>query len=142
MKHIILLLAAYALAAQANAHTIEGTLMLKGALKTKITVNNLKTTCKVKVEKVKNLLVEDSFGNPAYDVRASMSLDGSDFERNLSVKFDKEFRLNNLFTVGNGTEVRDLEYQSTEGATMLIDNQGRIKNATFPTQYGKISCAF
>lgn len=142
MKYIITLLAAYALSAQANAHVIEGTLVLKGAIKTKIVVNSLKTTCKVKVEKVKNLLVEDSFGNPAYDIRVNMSLDGSDFERGLSVKHDKEYRMNNLFTVGNGTEVRDFEYASTEGATLNIDKEGRIKAASFPTQYGKINCAF
>lgn len=141
MKKIIFgLLAMTALSA--NAHVIEGTLVLKGAIKTKIVVNTLKTTCKVKVEKVKNLLVEDSFGNPAYDIRVNMSLDGSDFERNLSVKFDKEYRMNNLFTVGNGTEVRDFEYYSPEGATLNIDKEGRIKSASMPTQYGKINCAF
>jgi hypothetical protein len=141
MKNVIFGLMAFS-ALSASAHMIEGTLVLKGAIKTKIVVNNLKTTCKVKVEKVKNLLVEDSFGNPAYDLKVSMSLDGSDFERNLSVKFDKEFRLNNLFTVGTGTEVRDLEYKSTDGATMNVDREGRIKAASFPTQYGKINCAF
>jgi hypothetical protein len=141
MKKIIFgLLAITALSA--NAHVIEGTLVLKGAIKTKIVVNTLKTTCKVKVEKVKNLLVEDSFGNPGYDLRVNMSLDGSDFERSLSVKFEKEFRMNNLFTTGSGTEVRDLEYFSSEGATLNVDKEGRIKAASFPTQYGKINCAF
>lgn len=141
MKKIIFgLIATTALTAQ--AHTIEGTLVLKGAIKTKIVVNNLTTTCKVKVEKVKNLMLEDSYGNPAYDVRVNMNLDGSDQERRRLVKFDKDFRLNNLFVVGTGTEVRDFEYQSAEGATMTIDGQGRIKNVSFPTPYGKINCAF
>lgn len=141
MKKIIIgLLAVTVLSA--NAHVIEGTLVLKGAIKTKIVVNNLKTTCKVKVEKVKNLLEEDSFGNPAYDLKVNMSLDGSDFERNLSVKFDKDFKLNNLFKTETGSEVRDLEYFSADGATLNVDSEGRIKSASFPTQYGKISCAF
>ena len=126
----------------AFAHEIEGTLILKGAIKTKIMVNGLKTTCKVKIEKVKNLLVEDSFGNPAYNVRADVSLDGNDFERNLSVKYSKEIWFNNLFTTATGTEVRDLEYAAADKSTMNIDGNGRIKVVTFPFNGRTITCSF
>ena len=139
MKNIILLLA---LSLTASAHMIEGTLMLKGAIKTKIVVNTVKTTCKVKIEKVRNLMQEDSLGNPAYIVRANISLDGSDFERSLSVKFDRDFMFDNLFTTATGTEVRDFDYKSPEGAAMKIDGEGRVKSVSFPTQYKLITCTF
>ncbi len=140
MKNIII--ATLFLSSLAHAHMIEGTLMLKGAAKSKIIVNTLKTTCKAKVDKVKNLMQEDSFGNPAYSVKINLSLDGSDFERNLSVKFDRDFMFDNLFVSGNTSEVRDLEYKSAEGATLRIDKEGRIKMVTFPSTYKTITCTF
>ncbi len=141
MKNI-LLISILAFAATSFAHTIEGTLVLKGSIKTKIFVNDLKTTCKVKVEKVKNLMQEDSFGNPAYKVRVEISLSGRDYERDLSVKLDRELWLHNLFTVGGRTEVRDLEYTSAEGVKMNIDRNGRIQKVIFPFQSQKITCSF
>jgi hypothetical protein len=39
------------------AHEIEGTLMLKGSLKTKIVVNGVKSTCRLKVEKDRKSVV-------------------------------------------------------------------------------------
>lgn len=141
MKHLIIgLLAAFSLSA--FAHNIEGTLILKGAIKTKIVVNTVKTTCKLKIEKVKNLLVEDSFGNPAYNVRANISLHGEDMERRLSVKMDKEVWFNNLFTVAAGTEVRDLEYAAADGSKMMIDSEGRIQSVSFNYNSRPINCAF
>jgi hypothetical protein len=141
MKNIIIVSLA-ALSMNLNAHMIEGTLMLKGAIKTKIRLNGIKTTCKVKVEKVKNLLVEDSFGNPAYDVKINVDLSGSDYQRGVSVNFDRDFRMINLFTIGNGTEVRDLEYFSNDGASLKIDKEGRVKSIAFPYNYQTISCVF
>lgn len=141
MKNITLAIIALG-SLTASAHMIEGTQVLKGTIKTKIIVNSVKTTCRAKVEKVKNLMLEDTFGNPAYNVRVDMGLDGNDFERNLSVKFDKEFWLNNLFTVANGTEVRDFEYASKDGATMNIDRTGRIRKVTFLYQNKQITCTF
>lgn len=141
MKKIIIIAAAL-VSLSSFAHTIEGTLILKGAIKTKLVVNNLKTTCKVKVEKVKNLLVEDSFGNPAYNVRVDVSLDGNNSERTQTVKYDKEIWFNNLFKTSNGTEVRDLEYASADGARMIIDREGRLESVTFPSPYKTITCAF
>lgn len=141
MKTIIALLST-AFILSASAHNIEGTLVLKGTIKTKIMVNNLKTTCKVKVEKVKNLMLEDSFGNPAYNVRLDINLSGNDYERNLSVKFDRDFWVNNLFSTNSGSMVKDLEYASEEGTQMLINRQGRIKSVSFPFNGRQINCAF
>lgn len=141
MKNIIIASIA-ALSLTTFANTIEGTLILKGSLKTKMIVNTVKTTCKVKVEKVKNLLLEDSFGNPAYHVRIDVSLDGNDLNRNLTVKFDKEIWFNNLFKTASGTEVRDLEYAAADGSRLLIDREGRIESVSFPSPYKTITCAF
>lgn len=141
MKKIIIIAAAL-VSLSSFAHTIEGTLILKGAIKTKLVVNNLKTTCKVKVEKVKNLLVEDSFGNPAYNVRVDVSLDGNNSERTQVVKHSKEIWFNNLFKTESGTEVRDLEYAAADGSRMLIDKEGRLESVTFPSPYKTITCAF
>ncbi len=124
------------------AHTIEGTLILKGAIKAKIVVNSVKTNCKVRIEKVKNLMLEDSFGNPAYKVRANISLDGTDLNRNSSVKMDKDVWFNNLFTVGAGTEVRDLEYATAEGSKMNIDTEGRVRSVSFNYNSQPINCSF
>lgn len=141
MKNIIIS-SLLVLATSSFAHTIQGTLILKGSIKTKIYVNNVKTTCKVKVEKVKNLMLEDSYGNPAYNVRINVNLSGRDHERDLSVKFDRELWVNNLFTSGNTTEVRDLEYASNDGLKMKIDGEGRIENVTFLYGSRLITCSF
>lgn len=141
MKYLIIgLVAVFSMSAM--AHNIEGTLILKGTRKTKIVVNTVKTTCKLKIEKVKNLLVEDSFGNPAYNVRANISLDGEDLDRRISVKLNKEVWFNNLFTVAAGTEVRDLEYATADGSKMTIDSEGRILSVSFLYNSRSINCAF
>lgn len=141
MKHLIIgLIAAFSMSA--FAHKIEGTLILKGSIKSKIVVNTVKTNCKLKIEKVKNLMVDDSFGNPAYNVRAKISLDGEDLSRNISVKFDKEVWFNNLFTVASGTEVRDFDYAAADGPKMKIDSEGRVIFVSFLYNSRPINCAF
>lgn len=141
MKHLIIgLVAVFSMSA--FAHNIEGTLVLKGAIKTKIVVNTVKTTCKLKIEKVKNLMVEDSFGNPAYNVRANISLDGEDMNRRISVKLNKDVWFNNLFTVAAGTEVRDLEYAALDGSKMMIDSEGRLLSVSFLYNSRPINCSF
>lgn len=141
MKNIILTIAAV-MTLSASANTIVGVQILKGTIKQKMVVNTVKTTCKVKVEKVKNLMLEDSYGNPAYNVRLAISLDGDDVQRNLTVRYSKDLWFNNLFTVGTKTEVRDLDYVANDGSTMKIDGQGRIKNVSFGFQGQKITCSF
>jgi hypothetical protein len=141
MKNIILGLVA-TLSLSAFAHEIEGTQMLKGSRSTKLVVNSVKTTCKVKIDKVKNLLLEDSFGNPAYNVKISIDLDGSDLERNLRVKYSKTSWFNNLFTEGSGTIVKDFDYVSPEGSEVKIDDQGRLKVAKFKYSNQNITCSF
>lgn len=141
MKKIILCI----LLASTNsfAHEIEGTLMLKGALKTKILVNRVKTTCRLKVEKVRNLLKEDDYGNPAYQAQIELSLDGSDFERNLKVKYEKQMVVTNLHQIGSVKKVLDLEYfNATEQVTVIIDREGRLVRVKFPYQGQSITCSF
>ena len=127
----------------ANATEIQGTLMLKGTLKTDIMVNGVKSVCKLKVEKVKNLLEEDSFGNPAYQARIQISLDGRDFERSNKVKMDKDLTVINLHSEKNRRQVQDLEYFSiAENTKVTIDTEGRIVSTTFPFQGQTIKCNF
>jgi hypothetical protein len=127
-----------------KAHEIEGTLVLKGAIKTKIYVNMVKTTCRVKVDKVKNLLLEDSYGNPAYRVLVDLSLNGSDLERDRFIKYKRSVWLNNLFPISSkNSEVRDLEYVSAENdVKMLIDRKGRIKQINYKALEQNITCNF
>lgn len=142
MKNLFLALMTLT-ALSAQAHEIEGTLMLKGSLKTKIMVNGIKTTCKLKVEKVKNLLEEDSFGNPGYQAKVEISLDGSDFERGVKVKLDKDVLLTNLHNEGTVWKVRDLEYFSyADKVTVQIDREGRLVSTTFPYANQIVTCKF
>ena len=127
----------------AKATEIQGTLMLKGTLKTNIVVNGVKSVCKLKVEKVKNLLEEDSFGNPGYQARIQISLDGRDIERSIKVKLDKELTVINLHQEKNIRQVQDLEYFSIEENTKVtIDTEGRIVSTSFPFQGQTIKCNF
>lgn len=136
MKKILITLIAL-IALPALAHEIEGTQMLKGSLKTEIKVNYIKTTCKVKVHEVKNLMEEDQYGNPAYKVKVEVSLNGGEFLSNKKVKFEKELWMDNLFSDG----VRDLEYQG-EGIKLFITNEGRLAQVQVPFQYSTVTCNF
>lgn len=117
--------------------------MLKGSLKTKIVVNTVKSVCKLKVDKVKNILEEDSFGNPGYSAKVEISLDGSDMERNIKVKVDKKITVINMHTEGNVRQVKDFDYfNEAEKITVKIDNSGRLVSTTFPFEKQTITCKF
>ncbi len=124
------------------AHTIEGTLILKGTVRTKFDLNGISTSCRAQVEKVKNLLQEDSYGNPAYNVRVDVGLSGYDDKTGKLLRFSQEFWFNNLFRVGDKTEVRDLDYTAVGGGALKIDGQGRIKSVTFPYNGRPLTCNF
>lgn len=142
MKTIIIALITLA-SVTALANEIKGTLMLKGSLKTKIMVSGIKTVCKLKVEEVKNLLEEDAFGNPGYQVLINISLSGSDFESGRKVKMDKEFRITNMHTVNGVRMVKDLDYFSAlERVSVKIDEQGRLVHTTFPYGHDSLRCEF
>ncbi len=127
----------------ASAYEIKGTLMLKGALKTRIVVNTVKTTCKLKVEKVRNILDEDEFGNPGYQARVQISLDGVDWERELKVKYEKELVVVNMFQENGKKVVKDHEYRSEDGKVkVLINENGQLLETTFPFQNQIIKCEF
>jgi hypothetical protein len=140
-KQLIIFLSLISVGAMANE--IQGTLMLKGSLKTNIMVNGVKTVCKLKVEKVKNLLEEDSFGNPGYSARVQISLDGRDIERGIKVKLDKDLTVTNLHLEKNLRLVKDFDYFSAaENVKVTIDEEGRILTTSFPFQQQTIQCKF
>ena len=141
MKKIIIAISA-TLTLSVLAHTIEGTLMLKGTVRTKFVLNGISTTCRAQVEKVKNLLQEDSYGNPAYNVRLDVGLSGHDEKTGKFLRFSQEFWFNNLFRVGDKTEVRDLDYTAAGGGALKIDGQGRIRSVTFPYNGQPLTCNF
>jgi len=141
MKNIIAALFIIS-ALPAMANVVEGTLILKGSLKTKLMVNDVETTCKVRIKEVKNLLEEDYYGNPAYKVDIEVSLSGNDFARSLKVKLDKKLQMTNLFQENGRSMVKDLQYAAKDGSTLLIDRNGRLKNVTVPFENKKVSCVF
>ena len=125
-----------------SAGEIQGIQMLKGAISTKVEVKTIKAKCEVDVEKVKNLMEEDSSGNPAYVVRISLSLSGDNSKKKIKIKYRKEHKMINLFTEGAKSEVKDLEYFSAEGATMEIYETGRIKSFNFNFEGEAVTCLF
>jgi hypothetical protein len=139
MKYILIALAVSGLA---SAHEITGTPILKGSIKTKVVVDGLSANCKVKISKPRNLMVEDSYGNPAYTVNTEVSLDASNAERTSVISFSKYFTFTNIFTVGGKTEVRDFDYSSQDGATLKIDSAGRLKAYSFNYNQKTITCSF
>lgn len=126
------------------SHEIEGTLILRGSIKTKIMVNGIKTICRAKVKKVKNLLQEDSYGNPAYRVLMELSLDGNSSDNTRVIRSERDIWFDNLFVVSaDKKEVRDFEYKSsTVESSMRIDKAGRIKEVKFPFNGQSITCLF
>lgn len=142
MKTTLLALLTIA-SASVMAAPIQGTLMLEGSLKTKLEVSTVKSTCKLKIDKVTNLKEEDSFGNPGYQAKIEISLEGSDFERALTVKLKKELTVINMHVEGEVRQVKDFEYFNTaENVKVLINNKGRILSTTFPFESQTITCKF
>lgn len=126
----------------ALAQSITGVPVLKGSLKTKISVRGTSTTCKVKVSKTRNLKEEDAFGNPGYRVILAVNLDGRDEKSETVVKFDQEFSLINFWQEGGKVVAKDFEYFSTDGALLTIKEDGRLRSLSFPFQGQKLTCAF
>ena len=125
------------------AREFEGTMVLKGSLKSKVFINNVETTCRAKVEKVKNILEEDSFGNPGYTIKVNVSLDGNDDKRKIKIKMDQVANLTNFHKVGNKIQASDLNYaDEVTGMSLDIDYEGRLKNVKVNYQGQRITCLF
>ncbi len=141
MKTIILMLATL-LSANAFSHEIKGTLILKGTAKTKINLNGMEVRCSVKVDEVKNNMIEDSYGNAAYRVWTNIELSGGSAENRLSHKQD--IRFTNIHPETNGTIVLDDSYrgENVAAAQMRIDERGRIRSVSFPFNGRSVSCSF
>ncbi len=138
-----LILSLISLSAFAGAHDIEGTMVLKGSLKSKVSVNGVETTCRVEVKKVKNLIEEDSYGNPGYQINLRVSLDGKDDKRKITIKAEQDVLVKNFFQVGTTVEARDLSYaEAASGVTMEIAHDGRIKSVKQIYQGTPVNCLF
>ena len=140
-KKFILALCLFSVASMASE--VQGTLMLKGSLKSKVLVNGVMAVCKLKVDKVKNLLEEDSLGYPGYQARIQINLDGSDFERGIKVKLNKDLTITNMHVQNGVKQVKDLEYfSSADKVTVTISSEGRLVSASFPFEQQTIKCNF
>ncbi len=137
-----LLIIAALLSTSAFAQQITGVSVLKGSLKTKVVVNNVSTTCKVKVDKVKNIMEEDAFGFPGYKVRIEASLDGKDKEGKSVVKLEQIYNLTNFWPENGKVVAKDFEYFSDDGSLLTIKPDGRLKSFVIPFNGQKITCAF
>jgi plasmid maintenance system killer protein len=132
-----------ALISSAFAHEIKGTLLLEGTLKSKTIVKGVKAHCEVEVNKVRNLMEQDSFGNPAYKAWVEMELKADDDKKKVKIKINKEYELTNLFKVGNKTEVRDYEYHSQgDEARLIMDEEGRVKSTILMHDGEALTCIF
>ncbi len=142
MKNLIIaFLSLFSISAMAKE--VEGTLMLKGALKTKVVVNGVTSVCKLKIDKVKNILDEDDFGNPGYQVKIEIELDGRDMERGIKIKLDKKLTVINMHVDNGVRQVKDLDYFSTEEKiTVTIDKEGRLVSTSFPYAQKIVKCSF
>ncbi len=130
------------LSTTAFAQQITGVAVLKGSLKTKVAVNGVTATCKVKVDKIRNIMEEDANGFPGYKVRIEASLDGKNDKQETVVKLDQVYNLTNFWTVDGKVIAKDLEYFSTDGALLTIKPDGRLKSFVIPYNNQKITCAF
>ncbi len=160
MKHLLFLTLIFS--SSAFAHQIKGTLIGWGTAKTKIILNRMSVECKVKIGKddiqdltaplegvdpaiqgseMKNY-IEDSYGNPAYQVKAEISLRGLDLSRSISISFNKNYVFDNMFKQNDKTIVYDTDYKTSTGETMKIDDEGRILKASFIYRGQKINCEF
>ncbi len=121
----------------AYSNEIEGTLILKGSLKTELVVGRIKSVCKIKVSEVKNLMKEDQYGNPAYKVKININLIGGEFLSPDRFKFDQDYILTNLFEAG----VKDFEY-SGSGVYLIINRDGRLNQVRFQYKNNPVICKF
>ena len=164
MKTLIAALMLTTVAAQ--AHTIKGTMVRTGGLKTETFFRGAEVKCSVKIDGkglfggrggVQNLLKEDQFGNPAYKVHMEVELKSKDRDI-VDLKFKESITFTNLHSTG----VSDTLYKTltpeapaptasrpnpiapakgTE-AQFTIDDNGNITNLQVQTSVGAVNCNF
>ncbi len=121
----------------ASAVEIIGTEPIKGTARTKATVRGSKASCSVDVQKVRNAMEEDSYGNPAYSLTVTVSLSGN------GVDLKKSLVMINLFKEGEDKRVvRDFDYYSTDGSVMKIDEDGRLSAFHITYNSERVKCEF
>lgn len=126
----------------AFAQSITGVPVLKGALKTKTMVRGTSTNCKVKIDKIRNMKEEDSFGNPGYKVIVEVDLDGKNDKQETVVRYGKEFTLTNFWPENGQVVAKDFDYYSDDGAFLTIKADGRLKSFSLNLDNQKITCSF
>lgn len=141
MKHLLIALALVTTAAQ--AHTITGQMVLKGTAKTKIMIQGSEAKCNVKIDEIKNNLIEDSFGNPAYHVWTKIEL-ASSLSATTPINYKLDVRFTNIHKTADGKMVRDDLYvgEDVPRARMTVNEKGRIKQVVFPVGADTITCNF
>lgn len=141
MKTFFIALALISTAASANM--ITGQVVLKGTARTKMMYQGVEVNCRVKVDEVKNNLVEDSFGNPAYYVWTKVELSSS-LSATTPINHSADIRFTNIHKTETGTLVSDTLYvgENAPKARLTVDARGRIKQAVFPVGANLVTCNF
>jgi hypothetical protein len=141
MKHLLIALAL--ISTNALAHTITGQMVLKGTAKTKVMIQGSEVKCNIKIDEIKNNLIEDSFGNPAYRVWTKIDL-ASSFSATTPIKYKLDVRFTNIHQTTQGRIVRDDLYvgEDVPRARMTVNEKGRIKQVVFPIGAEIITCNF
>lgn len=130
------------LSSTAFAQSITGVAVLKGSLKTKTLVRGYQSTCKVKVDSIRNIRDEDFYGFPGYTVVIKVSVDGSNEKQEKVVSIDRQFTVTNFWNEGGKVIAKDLDYFSTDGANLTIKPDGRLKAFAFNDNSSRINCNF
>jgi hypothetical protein len=141
MKYLLIALSLVSTASM--AHTITGQMVLKGTAKTKVMIQGSEARCNVKIDEIKNNLVEDSFGNPAYYVWTKIDLTSS-LSATTPIKYKLDVRFTNIHKTTDGRIVRDDLYvgEDVPRARMTVNEKGRIKQVVFPIGAETITCNF
>jgi hypothetical protein len=141
MNKLTIAIVAFFILKATFAHTIVGTPMLEGSIKTEVLVGKIKAKCRMSIDEIGNMMKEDSHGNPAYFVNFELTLSDG-FEG--KIDFKKKDRLINIFKIADGnTETRDFEYSTQDGSVKVkIDNEGRLLSTKFVYKSIPLNCQF
>ena len=150
----------------AQAHTIRGTMVRYGEVKSSTMVRGVEVKCSVDVAgggllggrgDVRNLLKDDQFGNPGYKVSATVKLKSKDRDL-VDLKFDEKITFSNLHASG----VSDTHYVTLipeapaptpqrpnpvaprpgTSASLTVNDLGNITAVQVQTAIGPVSCTF
>lgn len=152
----------------AQAHTIQGTPVKAGEVKSSGMLRGVEVKCSMKIDGkgllgiggqggVRNLLKEDQFGNPAYKVTATVKLKSKDKEL-LPLDFEEKITFTNLHAEGVSDELYETIVPEAPAPTaqrpnpvaprrgtlsrFVIDSAGNITGLSVATSLGSVNCRF